>query len=175
MVGMSHSNSAKPRRRWFQFSLRSLLILITVLAVWLGLQVNRVNRQRRAVEAITELGGQFSYDYQRKPGLSGGVFIRGTMGPVPHSYSDRVEPPGPAWLRRLMGEHYFVTPVRLSIGDQRVIDEGRLRYLRDLPRIEELSLANVVVRPDDLPQTPDEAQKSAIARYGAERCGAMGL
>jgi len=32
-------NPSKPRRRWFQFSLGSLFVLLTVLCVWLGVTV----------------------------------------------------------------------------------------------------------------------------------------
>lgn len=28
----------KPRRRWLQFSVRTLIVLVTLFAVWLGLQ-----------------------------------------------------------------------------------------------------------------------------------------
>ena len=37
----------KPRRRWFRFSLRTLLILVTLLSIGLGLFVYRGERQRR--------------------------------------------------------------------------------------------------------------------------------
>ena len=52
-----HHNPSKPRRRWFQYSLRTLLVLVTVLCVWLGVTVNRARKQREAVAAIQELGG----------------------------------------------------------------------------------------------------------------------
>ena len=40
-----------PRRRWLRFSLRSLLILITILCVWLGVKVNQARRQKEAFTA----------------------------------------------------------------------------------------------------------------------------
>lgn len=151
---MAASQSPKPRRRWFQFSLRSLLVLVTVFAVWLGLQVNRANRQRRAVEAISAMGGQFSYDYQRQPKrpspFPSAAAALGIADPLPHSYNLKAEPPGPAWLRKLIGAHYFIAPVRLRINDQRVVDEDGLRYLRDLSHLEELSLGTFALRPQDL-------------------------
>ena len=39
-----HPNPSKPRRRWFQFSLRTLFVLVTVLCVWLAVTVERVRR-----------------------------------------------------------------------------------------------------------------------------------
>ena len=55
------------RRRWFRFSLRMLLVVVTVLCVWLGFKVNAARRQKEAVEAILKAGGQVSYDYQLVP------------------------------------------------------------------------------------------------------------
>lgn len=57
----------KPNRRWFKFSLRTLLVLMTVLCVWLGLQVNAARRQREAVTAILKAGGMITYDWQYGP------------------------------------------------------------------------------------------------------------
>ena len=47
----------KPRRRWqVQVSLRTLLILVTLLSIGLGRFVHRGERQRRAVAALKEVG-----------------------------------------------------------------------------------------------------------------------
>jgi len=51
----------KPTRRWFQYSLRSFLVVLTALAVWLGIVVNSAREQREAVKAIEALGGQVLY------------------------------------------------------------------------------------------------------------------
>ena len=50
-----HPNPSKPRRRWFQFSLRTLLVLVTVLCVWLAMTAERARKQRKAVAAIRAL------------------------------------------------------------------------------------------------------------------------
>jgi hypothetical protein len=42
----------KPKRRWVQFSLGTMLTCLTLFCTWLGWQVERARRQR---EAITEL------------------------------------------------------------------------------------------------------------------------
>ena len=52
----------KPRRRWLRFSLRTLLILVTLLSIGLGTFVHRGERQRRAVAAVKALGGSIRYD-----------------------------------------------------------------------------------------------------------------
>ena len=51
----------KRKRRWFQFSLRSLLVTTFIVAVacgWLGKKIEQKRREREAVEAIVKLGGQ---------------------------------------------------------------------------------------------------------------------
>ena len=48
-----HPNPSKPRRRWFQFSLRTLLVLVTVLCVCQAVTANRARKQREAVEIET--------------------------------------------------------------------------------------------------------------------------
>jgi len=45
-----------PRRRWFQFSLATLLLLITVFAVWLGWNLSFVRRREAAFEFLMDNG-----------------------------------------------------------------------------------------------------------------------
>ena len=52
----------KPRRRWLQVSLRTLLLLVTLLGVSLGWIVNRGERQQRAVKALRRMGVAVSYE-----------------------------------------------------------------------------------------------------------------
>ena len=52
------------RRRWLRFSLRTLLLLTAVIAAWLGVQVNKAQKQRAAVAAIQEAGGKVHYDWE---------------------------------------------------------------------------------------------------------------
>lgn len=59
--------SAQPRRRWFSYSLRSLLILITAFCIWLGWRVESTRRQREAIAAIERMGGLVGYKFQMTP------------------------------------------------------------------------------------------------------------
>ena len=51
------------RRRWLRYSLRSLLVAMTIGCVAFGLWRNSAEKQRRAVAVIEEAGGFVGYDY----------------------------------------------------------------------------------------------------------------
>jgi hypothetical protein len=54
--------TAKRGRRWLRFSLRSLLIAVAVLAVPLGLEVNRARNQRAVLAELEQIEGSgFNY------------------------------------------------------------------------------------------------------------------
>ncbi len=123
--------------RWFQFRLGTLLLLITVFGVWLGIEVNRVNRQRRAVSAIAARKGLVKYDYQ--------------LDMNPQTATDP-EPPGPRWLRAVIGDEYFCQVDwvdfatdywgrRKELGLSKIDDEG-LACLELIPTVTVLELGN---------------------------------
>jgi hypothetical protein len=58
------ADSPKRKRRWFQFSLRALLILTLICVVgsaWVARRIERKRNERRAVEAFRDLGGVVAY------------------------------------------------------------------------------------------------------------------
>jgi hypothetical protein len=52
-------------RRWLRFSLRTLLVVVTLVCVWLAWQVSIVHSRRALLEHVTQRGGsyQFVADY----------------------------------------------------------------------------------------------------------------
>jgi hypothetical protein len=42
--------SPRPKRCWFRFSLRTLIAVVTVLCIWLGIQVNAARRQPASIK-----------------------------------------------------------------------------------------------------------------------------
>ena len=71
----------KRKRRWFQFSLRTLLLSTVILgavAGWFGKRIEQRRREREAVSAVVKLGGRAVYDYEK----------------------DSTKSPGPDWVRR---------------------------------------------------------------------------
>ncbi|MGO8688343.1 MAG: hypothetical protein ACLQLG_01800 [Thermoguttaceae bacterium] len=112
----------KHKLRWYQYSLRTLLLVMTLACVgmsWVAVKMKQARQQHAAVEAIRKLGGMVDYDYQKKDPFD--------------------EPPGPAWLRKLLGDDLFasVTWVRLSDSD---VSDAALEYLKGLARLEILDL-----------------------------------
>jgi hypothetical protein len=94
----------KPRRRYLTFSLRSLFVLTTALAVWLGVVVNRAREQREAVKAIGQLGGGVYYNCN---------WVEFTPRWRHHV---AVERPRPNWLQRQIGEDYFQDVWQVDFG-----------------------------------------------------------
>ena len=113
----------KRKRRWFQFSLRSLLIFTLICAVgcaWVVRRMERKRKEREAVETLVERGGRATYDYQ----------------------DDGADPPGTDWLRELLGENFFSEVVDVNLcGNWHVTDAGLAR----LEALTELQTLNLVV------------------------------
>jgi hypothetical protein len=131
------------RRRWRRFSLRTLLVVMTATCVWIGVVTNRANRQQRAVEAFTRRGASINYSYQEHP------------SPVPSStfnidYDYRTQTPGPEWLRRLIGDKYFVTPVSLRIFQPAIVTDGAMPLIGDLPHLERLRVTDLTLSSSEL-------------------------
>ena len=103
------ASRSRSSRRWLGFSLRTLFVVVTALAVWLGYQTNRATKQRRAVERLQELQVQIIYDWQNNRGDFGTI--------IPNA-----SPPAPDWLRRLVGEHYFTRVVALNFEQTETSD-----------------------------------------------------
>ena len=111
-----------PKRRWLRFSLRSLLVVIAVLCIWLGMEVNRVREQKQAVEMITRLGGRVSYDYWDNAIRQPGIRQRMAMANIQQGPPVVIEPPGPKWLRGLVGDEYFQNLSTVGFVDTPVTD-----------------------------------------------------
>ncbi|MEZ6072837.1 MAG: hypothetical protein R3C10_21880 [Pirellulales bacterium] len=124
-MNTSTENAAKPRRRWFRFSLRTLLIVMILFAVWCGNASYKAQRQKRALEALGKLDLRIHFDYQK----------RGSGG-----YSTKSQLPGPEWLSRLIGEDYFRDVVEVSTAFGGPMSSEGMVHLAALPNIESLYL-----------------------------------
>ena len=83
-------------RRRFQFSIRSLLVMVIVVAVpcsWLAMEMKAAMGQENAIAAIRRSKGHVEYDYEFETDETTPF-----LNEVPH---------GPTWLRNLVGDDFF--------------------------------------------------------------------
>ncbi|HEY3392320.1 MAG TPA: hypothetical protein VGK58_06420 [Lacipirellulaceae bacterium] len=119
----------KTKKRGFRFSLKALLIVITLTAIFLGNWTYRAGRQKKAVQQITQQGGQVRYNYQS----------RGAK-----------ESQWPKWLRDSIGEDYFRTVEEVKFGDffrgrDFSFSDRDATVLSDLPRLKKVALRDTRV------------------------------
>ena len=110
----------KPKRRWLRFSLRSLMLLMALIAVLFGWAIHKAREQGIAVAALKEMGCVVQYnDGQRSPTVL-------------------------EWLRKLLGEGEFRSVTDLY-GERSQITDAGLESLRGLTLLHELYLAETQV------------------------------
>lgn len=113
------TDTPKRKRRWLQFSLRSLLIFTVLCAIaagWLGRKIEHKRREHAAVDAIRKHGGTVDYDY-----------------------NDGNKPDGPAWIRSLLGDNFFNEVRAVHFYGADATDDS-LRSLEGLTRLQEVDL-----------------------------------
>lgn len=114
--------TTKTKRRWFQFRLRTLLLVVTVFAVCMAWYVSRAQRQRRTVAALRAMGGRVVYNADlRLPELA------------------------PAWLQRLLGDDYFFSVSHLDLSRNTGVDDETLVHLDELAHLRSLDLGQTQV------------------------------
>ena len=117
----------RPGRRWCRYSLRALLLLVLLVSIGMSLfatRMRRATRQRDAVAAIEKSGGWVYYYHQFDP-------------PDYSCFSfPRPPPPGPLWLRNLLGDDFFT-----SVVEAYVESDTDLKYLKQLDQLKRLGCA----------------------------------
>jgi hypothetical protein len=103
----------KRKRRWFQFSLRTLMIVVTLLAIpcgYVGWQAKIVRERRAVLDRITKTGGYYHETPRPDPATG-------------YNWHDRYEPP---LIRRWLGErpiHTIELPFGFPDAELKQIDE----------------------------------------------------
>lgn len=171
LTGMSNLLlKTKPKRRWLQFSMRTMLVIVSVSCVVLAVWVVSTERRRRDIGAIEALGGTVRYvGNDGKSKSFPAAFLRRWLPPV---YFDQVElvdlsgssvtDAGLAHLERLSGleELYLdstqitddglahlegLTALQCLILDDTQITDAGLGHLKGLTALKCLVLANTQV------------------------------
>jgi len=144
--------STEPKRRWYQYSLRSLLIIMVLLCFLFalaGVKIREAEKQKEIVEWVEENGGMVYYDFQ----------FDATGTAIPNA-----QPPGPDWSRNLMGIDFFCNveevsffpPLRMGIfgklqsdSSLRNFDANELTPLQSLPFLKKIEFSSLF--PDEFP------------------------
>ena len=124
------TTTPKPRRRWLQFSLRTLMVLMLVIGCgfgWLAYQIKQARQQREAANVIEKLGGTIDWHP-----TSGGM-IETAM----------------ARAGKLLGQDLLVDVRSVYLDNTPVTDAG-LEHLRGLTQLEWLNLSHTQVADDGL-------------------------
>jgi hypothetical protein len=140
MSNASEPPAPKPRLRWYQYRLRTLLIVMTLLAVWMAHISHRARQQKMAVEKVHRLGGTVEYDFRVTKNITTGF----------PSHDPQAKPPGPAWLRNFLGDDYFQTVVVLGLGGNKTVTDDDLALLSDMPDLKVLNLDETNITDDGL-------------------------
>jgi hypothetical protein len=114
----------KPPHPWFQFSLRTMLIFVTIASAsfsWLGVKLRQAQRQSAAIAAIVAQGGVFHYDYEVD---SDGHYIHSPAGP-------RM-----GWLRKWTGSDLFANAGLVDLGIETT--DAALRHVESLHQLRRL-------------------------------------
>jgi hypothetical protein len=109
----------KPKRRPFQFSLRTLLIVITLCAIpcsWLAVTVQNAEKHRKATLAISREGGVF------------------------FTHALRVPNPGPPDWRERISNYFFPEEYEIVSFCGKRLTHGALKHVEDLLGVQELVL-----------------------------------
>ena len=145
------NETPKPRRlRWFQYSLRTLLFVMLLASIgmsWVAVRIRNARKQKAAVEAIEKLGGEVTYDWTFDKSQSG--------------------PPGPAWMRGLLGADFFGKVVIVSLDFTQVTDTG-LEPLEGLSQLKGLFLSGTHVTDAGLKHISKLNQLQTLSLIGTQ-------
>jgi hypothetical protein len=110
--------------RRYQFGLRTLLVCVTLCAFacsWLAVKMRQAQQQRKVAAAIEALDGAVSWTKES----------------------------GPAWLRNLLGDHFFARVYIVSLDCTQVTD-AELEDLKELNELKRLTMMQTQITDDGL-------------------------
>src|SRR5262245_27543001 len=137
-----------PPRNLFRFRLRTLLVVVTLVSIWLGYHVHRTNVQKQSVAAIRQYGGWVRYDFQFPSG--------------DYSYSGfdaKARSIVPLWLIDRLGIDFFHDVVQVNLNysddsgkreDNKNGSDQALQYLDGLPQLRTLLLSGTQASDDGM-------------------------
>jgi Leucine-rich repeat (LRR) protein len=122
----------RPKRPWLQFSLRTLLVFVLLVSLfmsWFVVKLRPAQKRQKVVEMVQEAGGLVRYKY------------KDTSKSYLHLSSDFKDTPIPAWLLDLLGTDFFMRVSEVDLYSSNGFGDERMSELAKLANLESLSLA----------------------------------
>lgn len=157
--------------RWRRYSLRTAIVLITVVSLVVGMKAAHVRRQQALVRLVERHGGQCEYDDWREftrrrvlMGSSPSYGVGGAYRPPPPRWITPRKP----WLRRTLGDAWFAEIEAIVLTGPHV-DNATLAELRlllsKLPTVRELRLRGTSVTHEGLRSLVEQQQLRRLNLY----------
>ena len=125
---------SRPRWSYTRLSVRGLMVLVLMIAAWLGWIIHSARVQCRAVAALEQAGGSVKYDWEWKDGY-----------PIPDSH-----PWAPEWLVARLGVDFVGNVVFVAFYGR--ASDAELHYVGQLRGLEALDLTGCPVTDPGLVQ-----------------------
>ncbi len=180
-AGLDAPTTSLPQHklRWFQFSLRTLLVVMTLICVFLGMVFNYVvlpaERQRAAVQAIAKF--QLSPKYRTDPLASPLTLTNPFSSPLAVYAS---APKDEFWLidklRSILPRDYFYAVLAVDLTGCEFQDLD-LVVLKQLPRLRSLGLSDTNVTDAGLENLKDlvDLEELELGRRKRENLSDIGI
>jgi hypothetical protein len=120
----------KRKLRWYQFSLRSLLIFVTLFAFacsWFAVKIGQAKRQEAAIESFRKRAIAIEYGYLRDS--SGDRAVN----------ADAIVP---LWLRKILGDDFFMNVTYACICGDSDMTDADLEQLTEFSHLKWLTVSN---------------------------------
>lgn len=131
---LSMQTTVPSAKKWWQISLRTLLLSITAICILLALVLGRARDQQKAVRAIEKVYGRVYYDYH--------LMENGQIEDRPATWV-------PQWLSRGLAKH-VVHPVVYVDLDSELVTDATLAEVAKLRHLKILHIANTSITNDGL-------------------------
>jgi hypothetical protein len=141
--------------RWrFQFSLRSLLVLMIAVAIpcsWLAVEMKAAKEQRETVEAIVDRAGAMDKEQSEAvEEIAALVHEQQINGDIHHGYDyncpkECAVPIAPAWVQHLLGRDFFASVIWLDFSGIEITDAELEHLLKGLNQLKFMYLSGTNV------------------------------
>jgi hypothetical protein len=133
MVKQEKTSVSQPRLCWYQFSLRTLLIIVTIIACLCSLfavKMRQAREQKEAIKAIRRAGGYIKYKYQVE---------------AEENVDVHAKPYGPDPWREMLGDDFFNDVWEVQFDSFSKVTDSDLEHLNGLRKLDILILDNTQI------------------------------